>query len=150
VSPETRQHARPSRSDAKNAAARARLEPLGERERPPAVTVAALIAFALAVVNFALYAAGVEIDGKRPAFTAVFSYSAVLLVVAWGMWRANYLAVLGMQALLGILILIFAVLAIYAANAAAVLVCVLVILAAGTLFWFLVKALARIQMPERR
>ncbi|MEA2142819.1 MAG: hypothetical protein QOI64_1249, partial [Solirubrobacteraceae bacterium] len=31
-----------------------------------------------------------------------------------------------------------------------VLVAVVVIALAGTLFWFLVKSLARIQMPERR
>jgi hypothetical protein len=129
---------------------REQLEPLRPGERPPAVTAGALIAFALAVANIAFYAAGAEIDGKRPAFTAIGSYAVILLALAWGMWQAKYLAVLAMQAMLGILILIFAVLAIYAANAAAIVVCVVVIAAAGTLFWFLVKALARIQTPERR
>ncbi|HEX8856387.1 MAG TPA: hypothetical protein VF752_12390 [Thermoleophilaceae bacterium] len=142
--------ARVSRSEAKNAAVRDRLEPLRPGERPPAVTIGALVALALAVTNIAFYAAGAEIDGKRPAFSAIGSYTVILLALAWGMWNAKYLAVLAMQALLGILILIFAILAIYAANAAAVAVCVVVIAAAGTLFWFLVKALARIQMPERR
>jgi len=31
-----------------------------------------------------------------------------------------------------------------------VAVCLVVMLPAGTLFWFLVKAMARIQMPVRR
>jgi divalent metal cation (Fe/Co/Zn/Cd) transporter len=36
-----------------------------------------------------------------------------------------------------------------AENVAAMLVLVAIIAAAGTLFWFMVKAMARIQMPER-
>ena len=74
----------------------------------------------------------------------------LLCVVAWGMWRAKYWAVLGMQTLLA-LTLIAAALGLVTAGERgrrdAVLV--LIIAAAGTLFWFMVKAMARIQMPER-
>jgi hypothetical protein len=38
----------------------------------------------------------------------------------------------------------------FAGNLRAVLVSVAVLLPAGTLFWYLIKAMARIQMPERR
>jgi hypothetical protein len=54
-----------------------------------------------------------------------------------------------MEALLGILIVIFAVLLSAAGNVHSALIAIAVILAAGTLFWKLVKAMARIQMPQR-
>ena len=71
-------------------------------------------------------------------------------VAAWGMWRARYWAVLGMQAPLGILMLIFSVLVLTASNVLTVVISIAVIAPAGALFWFLIKAMARIQMPERR
>jgi hypothetical protein len=140
-----------SRSEAKNAAARAALEPLAEGERPPAVTVAAVVAFVLGAGNLIAFAAGLEVNGARPVFVLVVGQSAILLVAAVGMWRARYWAVLGMQALLALLILSFALFLIIAAGSAfQILASVAVLVAAGTLFWFLVKAMARIQMPERR
>ena len=145
-----KRRASPSRSELKDAEARAALEPLGEGERPTAVTVAAVVAFLLAIVNLAAGVAGLEIRGREQPIVGVAAYSAVMLVAAWGMWGSRYWAVLGMEALLGILILIFSGLLIIASNALAVVVCVTVIASAGTLFWFLIKAMARIQMPERR
>jgi hypothetical protein len=65
------------------------------------------------------------------------------------MWTARYWGVLGMQTLLA-LTLVFAFLGLITAGSWwAALLLVLIIAAAGTLFWFLVKAMARIQMPER-
>jgi len=66
------------------------------------------------------------------------------------MWRARYWAVLGFQALLALLILVWSLFLVRAESLLGVLVAIAVIGLAGTLFWFLVKALARIQMPERR
>jgi hypothetical protein len=142
--------ARPSRSEAKDAAARAALEPLAEGERPAAVTVGAAVAAALAVANVGSYVAGVEIGDSRPPITGVLLYSGLMAAGAWGMWKARYWAVLGMQVLLGLLILIFGVLLFTASNVASALIAAAVIAGAGTLFWFLVKAMARIQMPVRR
>jgi hypothetical protein len=142
--------AQPSRSEAKDAAARAALEPLAEGERPVAVTVGAMVAAALAVANVASYAAGFEIGDSRPPITGVLLYSGVMVAAAWGMWKARYWAVLGMQVLLGLLILIFSVSALFAENVLAVAVAVAVVVPSATLFWFLVKAMARIQMPVRR
>jgi hypothetical protein len=140
----------PSRSERRNQEARAALEPLAKGERPVAVTVAAVVAFALAVGNLAAYAAGMKISGTRPAFGAVAAQAVLMLVAAWGMWRARYWAVLGMQAILALLIVIVALTALKASNVAAVLVVIAIIVPAGTLFWKLVKAMARLQMPERR
>ncbi|MEA2399475.1 MAG: hypothetical protein QOK25_3031 [Thermoleophilaceae bacterium] len=141
---------RPSRSEAKNAAAREALVPLDEGERPLAVTVGAIVAFALAAANIISWLAGVKIGSKRPAAVGIFSYSALMLIAAYGMWRAKYWAVLGMEAILGILMLIFSVLVFEASNVVTVLISLAVIAPCGALFWFLIKAMARIQMPERR
>ena len=141
---------RGSRSEARDEAARAALVPLREGERPRAVTVGALVALALGAANMGIHLAGVEIRGDRPPFTGVAAYSLLMLTAAWGMWRVRYWAVLGMQALLALLIVIFSLLLFTAGNLLAVLVAVGVIAPSAALFWFLVKALARIQMPARR
>jgi len=140
---------RPSRSEARNTEARAQLEPLGEGERPTAVTVAAVVAALLGLANAAFFVGGVEIGGEKPN-AGVLAYSGLMFTAAWGMWRVRYWAVLGMQALLAIVVLLFSLFLIRASNVLGVLVALVVVGAAGTLFWFLVRALARIQMPERR
>ena len=114
------------------------------------MTIGAVAALLIGLANLIAYAAGVTIDGERPAVTFVIGQSGLMLIVAWGMWGARYWAVLGMQALLVLLIVLFSVLLLTAANVLAVVVSLAVIGAAGTLFWFLVKAMARIQMPARR
>jgi hypothetical protein len=66
------------------------------------------------------------------------------------MWQCRYWAVLGFEALLGVAI-VYAVLALLvAANLAAVVRCLAIIAIAGPLFWFLIRAMARIQLPSRR
>jgi hypothetical protein len=75
----------------------------------------------------------------------------LLFVTAAGMWRARYWAVLGMQALLAISLITSGLFVFIGANPVeAVIVVAVVIVPAGALFWFLVRAMARIQMPERR
>ena len=115
------------------------------------MTVAAVVATVFGAGNLVAFAAGLTVNGARPAVTLVVGQSVVLLVAAWGMWRARYWAVLGMQALLALLIISFALFLLIAASTAVqILLAIGVIGAAGALFWFLVKAMARIQMPERR
>jgi hypothetical protein len=63
------------------------------------------------------------------------------------MWRTRYWAVLGFEALLGITIVIAALSLAVASNVQAVLLCVAIIVPAGVLFYRLVRAMARIQMP---
>jgi hypothetical protein len=69
-------------------------------------------------------------------------------IVAVGMWLVRYWAVLLMQAFLTIAMLLFSLLAMEASNLQSALLCLVVIVASGALFWSLVKAMARIQMPE--
>jgi hypothetical protein len=139
----------PSRSELKDAEARAALKPLAPGERPGAVTVGAIVAAALGLVNIGLYAAGFEVDGERPQAVGVLAFSALMLTAAWGMWKARYWAVLGMQGLLGLLIVIFLLVLVTAENIWGVLLVLAIVVPAGALFWFMVKAMARIQMPTR-
>lgn len=141
--------ARPSRSERKNEAARAALAPLEPGERPLPVTIGAIVAGGLGLVNLGLFVAGFEIDGDRPQIVGVLAFSALMLAAAWGMWNVRYWAVLGMQALLGLLIVILSLVLITARNVWGVLLLLAIIVPAGTLFWFMVKAMARIQMPTR-
>jgi hypothetical protein len=138
----------PSRSEQKNQAAREALTPLAPDERPPAVTVAAMVALLFGISNFVMYAAGTEVRGQEPN-AGVLLFGALMLAAAWGAWRVRYWAVLGMQALLALIILAFSISAMTVSSLWGVLIVVLVIAAAGTLFWFLIKAMARIQMPTR-
>ena len=136
---------RRERTEAKNEAARAALEPLTPGERPPWVTVAAVVAFLLPFANLAAYAAG----GRGQTTTLIFQ-ALLMFSLAWGMWHARYWAVLGMQAVLAILIVVVAVLLLKASTLATLLIALGVILGAGLLFWKLVKAMARIQMQNQQ
>ncbi len=144
---------RPSRSEAKNEAARAALEPLAAGERPTAVTVGAIVAAVFAVANVVAvilgWNQGVDEDDRARALAYTVLATGVLLVVAWGMWRSKYWAVLGMQTLLALTLVASALGLVTAGNVGATVILVVILAAAGTLFWFLVKAMARIQMPER-
>lgn len=137
-----------SRSEQKNEAARAALVPLEPGERPLPVTIGAIVALLFGISNFVMYAAGTEIRGQEPN-AGVLLFGALMLAAAWGMWKVRYWAVLGMQALLALIILAFSLSAMTAASALGVVIAVAVITGAGTLFWFMIKAMARIQMPTR-
>ena len=142
-----------ARSRAKNDAARATLKPLGPGERPTAVTVGAIAAVLLAAANIVAMIAGFndltgDIDqGRAVALTLL--WSGLLLLIAWGMWRSRYWAVLGMQTLLAIALILGALSLAGAGSVGAALILLVILAGAGTLFWFMVKAMARIQMPER-
>jgi hypothetical protein len=142
----TRRYARAREKDAE---ARAALEPLEEGERPAAVTVAGVVALLFGLANVIAYAAGLEVQGDRPSVVGVLFYAGLMFVAAWGCFRTRYWAVLGMQMLLGLLMVVFSLLLVRAENLASVAIALAVIGLAGTLFWKLVKAMARIRMPER-
>ncbi len=145
-----------SRSEVRNERARAELEPLAAGERPTVVTIGALVSLAIALSILIAYAAGVKVDvegstlDERPNALQVFPPAILFGVMAWGMWGARYWAVLGFQAIMAI-IMIGAFLTLIAATTIFKAISALLILAAAAaLFWFTVKALARIQMPTPR
>ena len=137
-----------ARTREKDEAARAALEPLPEGERPTAVTVGAIVAALLTVAQTVAIVVGFDSDEPQTGVVGVFMIIA-LAVVAWGMWRARYWAVLGMQTILGLTIVVSTVALVGASVVSGLILVFAIILPSGILFWLLVKAMARIQMPER-
>ena len=137
-----------SRSRVRDEAVRQSLEPLPLGERPGAVTVAASVAFVMAVVNVVAALAGASLGGEAVSFT-VFS-TGLLVACAAGMWfGARYWAVLGFMMILAFQILSMSLAIIRVEQWWVGLILVAVVGALGTLFYKLIRALSRIQMPER-
>ena len=137
-----------ARGRERDAAARAALRPLEPGERPAAIKAAVALAVALAIANVALMAAGYEVDGKKPVAGALI-FAAIMLAAAWGMWNLRYWAVLGFQALLAIAVIFAGMSLLVASNVAGVVLCLAIIAISGPLFWFLIRVMARIQLPGR-
>lgn len=139
------------RTEAKNEAAREQLEPLGENERPAVVTVAAAISafiWIASVLGYVFWDTLREED--RPRVIGVMSFLIVVGAMAYGLWRARYWAVMGFQALLGIVVVLSGINLVAAVTVPLAVVAFALMVGAGVLFWFMVRAMARIQMPERR
>lgn len=136
-------------SEERNAQVRAALEPLEPGQRPGAVTVAAIAAAVLALANLIAFLAGMEIDGEPPATSAIAATEILLGVMAVGMWKARYWAVLGFQFLLGLLLVSLSLLLLTASTIVGALLVLAIGVPAGWLFWKLVRAMARLQMPTR-
>lgn len=139
-----------AKAEQRNHAAREALTPLAEGERPRVVTIGAIVAGLIALSIVAGYLAGVEVDGEKPRLAQVLAPALIMAVMAWGMWRARYWAVLGFQLILVFLIFsaVFG-LAVQASSVAQFAATLGLLAVSGTFFFFMVKAMARIQMPER-
>jgi hypothetical protein len=139
-----------AKAEERNQAAREALVPLDEDERPLVVTIGAIVAGLIALSIVAGYAAGVEVDGEKPRFAQAAAPALIMGVMAWGMWRARYWAVLGFQLILVFLIFssVFG-LAVQASSVAQFAATFGLLAVSGTFFFFMVKAMARIQMPQR-
>jgi hypothetical protein len=133
-----------ARSRERDDAVRASLEPLEPGERPGAVTVAAIAA---AVLGLLLVAQAAFDDDAETRGLLVFA--AVMFVAAAGMWKAQYWAVLGFEFFLGLTLVFAAVSLMFAGNLQGVVYSLVVLALAATLFWKLVRAMARLQMPKR-
>jgi hypothetical protein len=139
-----------AKAEERNQEAREALEPLAEGERPLVVTIGAVVAALIAASIVIGYLAGTQVNGEKPHFVQVLAPALLMGIMAWGMWRARYWAVLGFQLIL--VFLIFSAvygLALQAATVAQVLATLALLAVAGSFFYFMVKAMARIQMPTR-
>ncbi len=140
-----------ARAEERNQAAREALKPLAEGERPAVVTVGAFLTGLIAISILIGYLAGVKVNGETPKLAQVLAPALIMGVMSWGMWRARYWAVLGFQLVL--IFLIFSAvygLAVQATTVAQFAATTGLLVIAGGFFLFMVKAMARIQMPERR
>ncbi len=139
-----------AKAEERNQEAREALLPLAEGERPLVVSIGAVVAALISISILAGYLAGTEVNGEKPRLAQVLAPALLMGIMAWGMWRARYWAVLGFQLIL--VFLIFSAvygLALQAATVGQVLATLALLAVAGTFFFFMVKAMARIQMPTR-
>ncbi len=129
--------------------ARATLAPLAEGERPAALLIAVGVSALLAV---AVLVGGLSIHdlarhgGSLPG--AIF-LAAIFTLLAVGMYRRRYLAVLGFEGLLTFQILVTSLALVVASTLAAAAACLLAIGLGGWLFWKLVRVMGRIQAGGR-
>jgi hypothetical protein len=140
------------RYEERNAEARAKLKPLEPDERPTAVTVGAAVSGIFAAIFTAstvIAATGsVEVSGDEPSPVGIGIFAVALWVMTWGMWKARYWAVLGFQVLLLIALLVGALGLVTFSTVLELIASLLLLGGSGTLFYFMIRALGRIQMPR--
>lgn len=136
-------------SEERNAAVRAQLVPLAPGERPWSIKIAVLIALTVGVGDLVdvMVSGRHSFGGTHTAVGGVIVFSVLMIICGLGMWQMRYWAVLGFQAVLAIVILIFALLLIRASNLLGFVVPVVIIGGGGLLFFKLVRVLSRMQMP---
>jgi hypothetical protein len=139
-----------ARAEQRNQEAREALQPLAEGERPAVVTIGAVVSALIALSIVGGYLAGVEVDGEAPRLPQVLAPALIMGIMAWGMWHARYWAVLGFQLILVFLIFsaVFG-LAVQVSTVPQFAATLGLLAVAGSFFYFMVKAMARIQMPTR-
>ncbi len=128
---------------------RAELEPLGEGERPPAllVAIAVCVLLALAVIIGAATVHNLSRHGGSLPGGVFLAF--VLLLLAQGMYKRRYWAVLGFEALLAFQIIVTSLALVVASTIAAAAICALSVGLGGWLFWKLIRVMGRIQASER-
>jgi hypothetical protein len=147
---ETFQERMARRYEERNAEARAKLEPLEPGERPRAVTIGAVVSSILALaisVQGVLSLAGVSAGDATTRPAPLILFAVVLWAMAIGMWRARYWAVLGFETVLLLMMLASAFGLVVVSSVLQAVGTTLLLLGSGALFYFMIRAMARIQMP---
>ena len=142
-----------AKAEVKNQKVRESLEPLEPGERPTVVTVGAVFAAIVTVIllGSALVAlfTDARVNGERVNVAQWALLAAIFGFMAWGMWQAKYWAVLGFQMLLVLLILACVLGLVVAGTLLQFISTAILAVGLSLLFYFMVKAMARIQMPDR-
>lgn len=130
--------------------ARAALSPLGEREWPVPLRIAIAVCVLLAAGVVAGAASIHDLSRHGGSLPGGALLAVVLLLLAQGMYRHRYWAVLGFEALLGFQIIVTSLALVVASTLLAAGICLVSVLLGGWLFWKLVRVMGRIQAGERR
>jgi hypothetical protein len=134
-----------ARSGARDERARAALAPLGEDERPAALLIAVAVCVLLAVGVIAGAASVHDLSRHGGSLPGAVVLAVMLALLAQGMYRRRYWAVLAFEALLAFQILVTSLALVVASTIGAAAVCVLSVGLGGWLFWKLVRVMGRIQ-----
>jgi hypothetical protein len=132
------------------AQARAALRPLAEHERPRALLVATAVCALLAVAVLVGALTVQDLSRRGGSLPGAALLATLLALLAHGMYRRRYMAVLGFEALIAFQILVTSLALVVASTLAAAAVCGLGIGLGGWLFWKLVRVMGRIQATELR
>jgi hypothetical protein len=139
-----------ARGRARDEAIRQNLEPLAPGERPRIVTIAAIVAFVFAIANLIATLTVDDLSGDQGDPTTLAVLTTSLLVLAGiGMLLRKYWAVLGFQCILGLQIVIFSLALTRVQKWWVGVLLAIFIGLLGWLFWKLIRAMARLQMPAR-
>jgi hypothetical protein len=139
----------PTRPGGREQEARAALLPLGEDERPVALLIAVAVCILLALGVIAGAATVHDLSRHGGSLPGAALLAVVLALLAVGMYRRRYWAVLGFEALLAFQILVTSLALVVASTITVAALCVLAIATGGWLFWKLVRVMGRIQAGER-
>ena len=142
-----------AKAEERNREAREALIPLHEGERPTVVTIGAifsgLVASIFWVSTVVAFFSDAKVNGNEPHPLQLALVAAIVTTMAIGMWRSRYWAVLGFQMVLVLFLLAGVAGLVGATTVAQVVGTVLLVLVCLAFFLFMVKAMARIQMPGR-
>jgi hypothetical protein len=131
-----------------SAQARAALKPLAADERPRALLVAIAVCALLAAAVLLGALSVHDLSRKGGSLPGAIFLAAILALLAQGMYRRRYFAVLGFEALLAFQILVTSLALVVASTIAAAAACLLGVGLGGWLFWKLVRVMGRIQAGE--
>ena len=129
---------------------RAELEPLGEHERPRALLVAIAVCGLLALAVIVGVATDHDLRSHGGSIPGGIFLAVVFALLAVGMYRRRYLAVLGFEALLAFQIIVTSLALVVAETLVAAGACLLAVGLGGWLFWKLVRVMGRIQAGEQQ
>jgi hypothetical protein len=126
------------------------LEPLGPDERPPALMVAVVVSGLLAVAVIVGALTIHDLSRHGGSLPGGVFLAGVLALLAVGMYRRRYWAVLGFEALLAFQVIVTSLALVVADTVRAAALCLLGIVLGGWLFWKLIRVMGRLQAGESR
>jgi hypothetical protein len=126
------------------------LRPLGEDEQPVALIVAIGACIVLAIAVIAGAASIHDLSRHGGSLPGAALLAAVLALLAQGMYRHRYWAVLSFEALLAFQIIVTSLALVVASTIVAGAICLLSVGLGGWLFWKLVRVMGRLQVEDRR
>jgi hypothetical protein len=129
--------------------AREALRPLAPGERPASLRVAIAVCVVLAVGVLVGAATVHDLSRHGGSLPGAVTIAVALALLAQGMFRGRYWAVLWFEALLAFQIIVTSLALIVASTVVAALVCAVGIGLGGWLFWKLIRVMGRMQAADR-
>ncbi len=138
------------RGSERDEALRAQLDPLSPGERPVALLVAVGVSALLAVGVLVGALTVHDLSSHGGSLAGGVFLAAVLALLAQGMYRQRYWAVLGFEALLAFQVIVTSLALVVASTLTAAGGSLLAIVLGGWLFWKLIRVMGRIQAGGSR